>query len=54
MEGTVFAVNTTPYFINLTNTDFSEQFPDGGGLNKTGDILALGYGREGVINKNGG
>jgi hypothetical protein len=53
MEGTVFTITQLPYMLSLVTTDFNQQFVEGGGINKVGDVIELSYGREGVIYKNG-
>jgi hypothetical protein len=50
--GVVFTTATTPYNLALTTTDFNQEFT-GGGITKIKDNIELGYGREGIIVKNG-
>ncbi|MCZ7616305.1 MAG: hypothetical protein M5T52_22810 [Ignavibacteriaceae bacterium] len=47
MEATVFSITEQPYMLSLVTTNFNQQFPIGGEINKAGDLIELSFGREG-------
>ena len=54
MGGVLLSTATTPYDLPLLTTDFNQLFPGGpGGTGKIKSHINLGYGREGIISKNG-
>lgn len=53
MGGVVLSTNSTPYDLPILTTDFNQSFNSGGGTGKVSLNIDLGYGREGIVSKNG-